>query len=41
MNPGRDFDTHISVKVNAPEVLRQELRASGWRGGLIALGTAC
>ena len=41
MNPGRDFDTRISVKVNAPEVLRQELRASTWRGQLIALGTAC
>ena len=28
MNPGRDFDSRISIKVNAPEVLRQELRAA-------------
>jgi DNA repair photolyase len=41
MNPDRDFDTRISVKVNAAEVLRQELRAPTWRGHLIALGTAC
>ena len=41
MNAGKDFDTRVSVKVNAPEVLRQELRASSWRGQLIALGTAC
>jgi DNA repair photolyase len=41
MDVGRDFDTRISVKVNAPEVLRQELRSPAWRGQLIALGTAC
>ena len=41
MDTGRDFDTRISVKVNAPEVLRQELRSPNWRGQLIALGTAC
>lgn len=38
---GRDFDTRIVVKVNAPEVLRQELRSPSWRGELVALGTAC
>ena len=39
--PGREFDTRIVVKVNAPEVLRQELRSPSWRGELVALGTAC
>ena len=38
---GRDFDTRISVKINAPEVLKQELRSPTWRGQFIALGTAC
>ncbi len=38
---GRDFDTRIVVKVNAPEVLRQELRRPGWQRELIVLGTAC
>ena len=38
---GRDFDERIVVKINAPEVLRQELRNPRWRGELIALGTAC
>ena len=40
-NSGRDFDERIVVKVNAPEVLRQEMRHPRWRGELIALGTAC
>ncbi|MBI4298936.1 MAG: radical SAM protein, partial [Chloroflexi bacterium] len=40
-NAGRDFDERIFVKVNAPEVLRCELRNPRWRGELIALGTAC
>lgn len=38
---GHDFDHRIVVKVNAPSVLRQELRRPGWKRELIALGTAC
>ena len=40
-NPGWEFDQRIVVKVNAPEVLRQELRRPSWNRELIALGTAC
>ena len=36
---GRDFDTQIVVKVNAPELVRRELAAPGWRGEHIAMGT--
>ncbi|HXW44404.1 MAG TPA: Rv2578c family radical SAM protein [Streptosporangiaceae bacterium] len=36
---GRDFDTQIVVKVNAPELLRRELAAARWRGEHIAMGT--
>ncbi len=39
MNAGKDFDTKIVVKVNAPELLRKELRAKRWKGELIAMGT--
>jgi DNA repair photolyase len=39
MNAGRDFETKIVVKVNAPEVLRRELAAKRWRGDHIAMGT--
>ena len=38
---GKDFNQRIVVKVNAPEVLRAELRRSGWKREFIALGTAC
>jgi DNA repair photolyase len=40
MNAGRDFETKIVVKVNAPEVLKKELRAKRWKGEHIAMGTA-
>src|SRR5215207_6111852 len=40
MNPGRDFETKIVVKVNAPEVLRRELAAPRWKGEHVAMGTA-
>jgi DNA repair photolyase len=40
MNAGRDFETKIIVKVNAPELLRKELRAKRWKGELVAMGTA-
>ncbi|CAN5603851.1 Rv2578c family radical SAM protein [soil metagenome] len=40
MDAGRDFETKIVVKVNAPERLRRELRAKRWKGEHIAMGTA-
>ncbi|MDQ3955943.1 MAG: radical SAM protein, partial [Actinomycetota bacterium] len=40
MNAGRDFETKIVVKVNAPQLLRKELRAKRWKGEHIAMGTA-
>jgi DNA repair photolyase len=39
MGAGRDFETKIVVKVNAPEVLRRELAAPRWKGDHIAMGT--
>jgi len=38
---GRDFETRIVVKVNAPEMLRQDLSRGSWRRELISIGTAC
>jgi DNA repair photolyase len=40
MDAGRDFETKIVVKVNAPDVLRRELAAPRWNGEHIAMGTA-
>ena len=40
MDAGRDFETKIVVKVNAPEVLRRQLRAKRWKGEHVAMGTA-
>ena len=37
---GRDFETKIVVKVNAPDVLRRELAAPRWKGEHIAMGAA-
>jgi DNA repair photolyase len=39
MGAGRDFETKIVVKVNAPDVLRRELAAKRWKGEPIAMGT--
>jgi len=39
MNAGRDFESKIVVKVNAPEVLRRELAKKSWKGDHIAMGT--
>ncbi|MEX2587539.1 MAG: radical SAM protein [Actinomycetota bacterium] len=36
---GRDFETKIVVKTNAPELLRKELRGRSWSGEHIAMGT--
>jgi DNA repair photolyase len=35
-----EWGSLISVKVNAPEVLRRELASPSWRGGEVAIGTA-
>ncbi len=40
-NAGKDFNQRIVVKINAPEVLRTELRRPRWKREFIALGTAC
>src|SRR5690606_29584972 len=40
LDPGSDFENKIFVKVNAPEVLRQELARPGWPREKIAIGTA-
>ena len=37
---GREFEQRVFAKVNAPEVLRQELRRPRWAGEAIAIGTA-
>jgi DNA repair photolyase len=39
LDAGHDFDTQIVVKVNAPDVLRRELRSARWGGEHIAMGT--
>src|SRR5437588_4841362 len=39
MDAGRDFESKIVVKVNAPELLHAELRARRWKGETIAMGT--
>jgi DNA repair photolyase len=39
MNAGRDFESKIVVKVNAPDVLRRQLAAKKWNGDGIAMGT--
>jgi DNA repair photolyase len=36
---GRDFEREIVVKVNAPEVLRAELRRPSWKREHVAMGT--
>ncbi len=39
LDPGRDFDTKVVVKVNAPELVRKKLASPAWRGEHIAMGT--
>jgi DNA repair photolyase len=39
MDAGRDFESKIVVKVNAPDVLHRELAAKRWKGEHIAMGT--
>lgn len=38
---GRDFETRVVVKTNAPEMLRQDLGRPGWQRELVVIGTAC
>ena len=40
LDSGREFDQRVFAKVNAPEVLRQELRRPKWQREPIAIGTA-
>jgi DNA repair photolyase len=40
MDAGRDFESKIVVKVNAPQLLRKELRSRRWKGEPVAMGTA-
>lgn len=40
LGAGRDFESKIVVKVNAPELLRKELASRRWKGEPIAMGTA-
>ena len=40
MDPGLEFEQRVFAKVNAPEVLRDELRRRRWIGEAIAIGTA-
>ncbi|MDQ3645243.1 MAG: radical SAM protein [Actinomycetota bacterium] len=39
LDAGRDFEREIVVKVNAPEVLRAELRRPSWKRRHVAMGT--
>jgi DNA repair photolyase len=39
LNPGKDFEREIIVKVNVPELLRAELARPSWKRKLVALGT--
>lgn len=38
---GRDFESRIIVKVNAVEVIREELRRPSWNRERVMIGTAC
>jgi DNA repair photolyase len=40
LDAGREFERRVFAKVNAPEVLRRELRRPKWHGEAIAIGTA-
>jgi len=39
LDAGRDFDSKVVVKVNAPELLRTKLASARWAGEHIAMGT--
>jgi len=39
LDAGKDFDTKVVVKVNAPELVQKKLASPGWQGEHIAMGT--
>jgi DNA repair photolyase len=39
LDAGRDFDTKVVVKVNAPELVRAKMASARWAGEHIAMGT--
>src|SRR3981189_3134508 len=39
LDAGRDFDSKVVVKVNAPDLLRRELASPRWGGHHIAMAT--
>src|SRR6201999_1080659 len=39
LDAGRDFDTKVVVKVNAPELVRAKMASPRWAGEHIAMGT--
>ena len=39
-DPGAGFSARVGVKVNAPELLRQELSRKSWNRDMVAFGTA-
>ncbi|HYH53504.1 MAG TPA: radical SAM protein [Solirubrobacterales bacterium] len=39
LDPGRDFEREIVVKVNVPELVRAEVARPSWKRELVALGT--
>jgi DNA repair photolyase len=39
LDPGRDFDTQVVVKINVAEVLEKELRRGSWQRDPVMLGT--
>lgn len=40
LDAGREFEQRVFAKINAPEVLRSELKRPRWTGESIAIGTA-
>jgi DNA repair photolyase len=40
LSPGLDFETRLVAKVNAPERLREELAAPGYRAAVVNIGSA-
>lgn len=40
LDPGRDFEREIFVKLNVAEQLRREMSRPGWKGEQVSIGTA-
>ena len=41
LNPNKDFECKIFVKMNAPQILRKELSKPKWNKELVSLGSVC